>query len=79
MPKKREVVTLSLAPVHLKALEAIALEHGCKWGERPNVSELLRRIAAGELVVSHDPVAMVHQVVGLCDRIKADALSLISH
>ncbi|MBW4514594.1 MAG: hypothetical protein KME11_05155 [Timaviella obliquedivisa GSE-PSE-MK23-08B] len=50
-PRKRDAVTLALSPDAKQNLEAIALSLGCKWGDRGNVSLLLERIAAGDLVV----------------------------
>ena len=51
MSKKNESITLSICEADSKALENIAIAHGCKYGAKPNVSELFRRIAQGKLRV----------------------------
>jgi len=45
MSRKGETVTLSLDDGDKAQLEQIALEMGCTWGNKPNVSELCKRIA----------------------------------
>lgn len=52
MSRKSESITLSLTPEDKASLEEIALEFGCNWGEKPNVSKLMKLIANGELLVS---------------------------
>jgi len=49
--QKRQVGTFNISPEDVKQLERIALDMGCFWGDRPNVSEMLRRIANGEIVL----------------------------
>lgn len=51
MTKKNESITLSVCEADSKALEAIAIAHGCTYGSKANVSELFRRIAQGKLRV----------------------------
>lgn len=51
--KKRQVGTFSLTPEDVRELERVAAEMNCFWGDKPNVSEMLRRIANGEIVLSH--------------------------
>lgn len=51
MARKGESATFSLSPGDIEALEAIALDLECTWGEKPNISALLRKIANGSLVV----------------------------
>lgn len=51
MTKKNESITLSVCEADSKALEAIAIAHGCTYGAKANVSELFRRIAQGKLRV----------------------------
>lgn len=52
MSRKGESITLSLSATDKAALEAIALQYGCVWGEKANLSELNRRIASGELLIT---------------------------
>lgn len=52
MSRKNESVTLSLDEGQKALLESLALEFGCTWGDRPNVSELMKRIATGKLKVT---------------------------
>lgn len=48
MPRPN-AVNLQLEPGDKEKLEAIALQMGCMWGDRPNISQLVHRIAQGEL------------------------------
>lgn len=43
--------TLSLSSEHLYALELCALHYGYAWGNRGNVSGMMRAIAEGDLVL----------------------------
>lgn len=54
MVRKRASITLSVAEQEKAQLEALALELGQTWGERPNVSKLIKAIAKGELQVAHN-------------------------
>jgi hypothetical protein len=47
--KKRETANYTITNEHQKLLEDIAFDKCYFWGNKPNVSELLRRIAIGEL------------------------------
>ena len=49
MPRKRPSVTLSIEESEKLALEQLALDFDQKWGEKPNVSKLLKAIADGKL------------------------------
>lgn len=51
MSRKGESVTLSLSTEQKERLEQIALDFGQTWGEKPNISQLLRAIADGKLKV----------------------------
>lgn len=51
MSRKNESITLSCTEADSKALEAIAIAHGCTYGAKANVSGLFRRIAQGKLRV----------------------------
>ncbi len=52
MSRKQESITLSLSWEHKAELEQKALEFGCLWGDRPNISALLKAIADGEILLS---------------------------
>ena len=52
MSRKQESITLSLTPEHKAELEKISLEFGCLWGDKPNISGLMKAIADGELLLS---------------------------
>ena len=51
MTRKNESITLSICEADSKALEAIAIAHGCTYGSKANISELFRKIAQGKLRV----------------------------
>ena len=53
MSRKGESITLSLSAEEKAKLEMIALQFGCTWGEKPNVSALLKAIAARNLIVHY--------------------------
>lgn len=56
MGRKGRSVTLSLSEEDKGRLEALALEYGMMWGDRPNISELIQAIAQNKLKVAsnHD-------------------------
>jgi hypothetical protein len=49
--RRTSVLTISISEADKESLAAIAVKHGCSWGDNPNISELIRKIAAGELEV----------------------------
>lgn len=51
MSRKNESITLSCTEADKKALEKLAIAHGCTWGKNPNISELMQRIAQGKLEI----------------------------
>lgn len=51
MSRKNESITLSCTESDKKALEKLAIKHGCTWGNKPNISELVQRIAQGKLQI----------------------------
>jgi hypothetical protein len=51
MTRKQESITLSLSLEQKAELENIALEFGYLWGEKPNISALIKAIAKGELLL----------------------------
>ncbi|NJN74140.1 MAG: WYL domain-containing protein [Limnothrix sp. RL_2_0] len=52
MSRKGQSVTLSLSDREKAQLEVLASELGCEWGDRPNISKLIKRIANREFQVS---------------------------
>lgn len=60
MTRKGESITLSLTPEEKAELEQLALELGELWGDKPNVSQLIRAIAVGKyrIVSAESPEAM---------------------
>lgn len=51
MSRKGQSITLSISERDKAELEAIALELGMKWGDRPNISKLVEAIARRQLLV----------------------------
>jgi predicted DNA-binding transcriptional regulator YafY len=51
MSRKGQSITLSISERDKAQLEAIALELGMKWGDRPNISKLVEAIARRQLLV----------------------------
>ncbi|MCC5897150.1 MAG: WYL domain-containing protein [Phormidium sp. BM_Day4_Bin.17] len=56
MTRKGQAITLSLQERDKRALEALALEFGKTWGDKPNISKLVQAIARRELAIApnHD-------------------------
>ena len=52
MVRKGKTLTLSVNPEDQAKLEALSLQFGQTWGDKPNVSKLVKAIARGELVLS---------------------------
>lgn len=52
MSRKGQSITLSISEQDKARLEALALEFGLMWGNRPNISKLLEAIAHRELQVA---------------------------
>ena len=50
MNEKRSI-TLSLKPHQKQRLEQLAIAFDCLWGDRPNVSELVKAVADGRLIL----------------------------
>jgi ribosomal protein L10 len=53
MSLKDRSITLSVSREEKAELEKIALQFGQTWGERPNVSKLIKAIANGQLIVAY--------------------------
>lgn len=56
MGRRGQSVTLSVSESDKAHLEALALEFGITWGDRPNISRLVEAIARRRLVIAlnHD-------------------------
>ncbi|PAX59916.1 WYL domain-containing protein [Brunnivagina elsteri] len=54
MSRKGQSITLSISERDKAELEALALEFGMKWGEKPNVSRLVEAIARRELIIGNN-------------------------
>jgi predicted DNA-binding transcriptional regulator YafY len=56
MTRKNEAITLSIAKREKSELEKLALEFGKTWGDKPNISQLIKAIARQELLIApnHD-------------------------
>ncbi|MEL7037202.1 MAG: WYL domain-containing protein [Cyanobacteria bacterium J06592_8] len=52
MSRKGQSITLSLSESEKAELEQLALEYGMTWGERPNISKLLKAIADHKLLIT---------------------------
>jgi len=57
MSRKGKSITLSLEEGHKERLEQVALDFGCTWGDKPNVSALLAEIAVGKLKIDYADAA----------------------
>jgi hypothetical protein len=54
MTRRNESLTVSLRQEDKVVLETIALQFGCSWGDKPNISALLKAIAVGSLKVIYN-------------------------
>ena len=52
MSRKGQSITLSLSEREKHQLEQLALELGCLWGDRPNISKLIKDIAQNKLRIA---------------------------
>lgn len=52
MTRKGKSITLSVSDSQKAELETLALEFGCTWGERPNISKLVESIARRQLIIA---------------------------
>lgn len=52
MTRKSRAITLSLSEVNKKRLEALSLDFGLTWGEKPNISKLVKAVAEQKLKLS---------------------------
>jgi hypothetical protein len=51
MTREGKSITLSISPEEKEALRDIALQFGQTWGEKPNISQLIKAIANRELLI----------------------------
>lgn len=51
---RHEAITLALSPERKARLEELALTMGATWGDRANISALVRMIADGRIIL-HKP------------------------
>lgn len=65
MGRKGESITLSISERDKKQLEALAAEYGMTWGEKPNISRLLKAIAQRELLIAHNNDWTQHRIKAL--------------
>ncbi len=52
MTRKGKSITLSVSDRDKAELETLALEFGCTWGDRPNISKLVESIARRQLIIA---------------------------
>ena len=79
MTRKQESVTLSLSLEHKAELEKLSLEFGYLWGEKPNISGLLKAVADGELLLSRSNKPAKQKRTLIKDAINSiqDALTIL--
>ena len=79
MSRKQESITLSLSWEHKANLENIAVEFGYLWGDRPNISSLLKAIADGEILLSRSDKPAKQKRALIKDAINSiqDALTIL--
>ena len=51
MTRKGQAITLSLSSEQKERLEKVALSVGAKWGQQANISELVKMVADGRVIV----------------------------
>ncbi|EKV02079.1 hypothetical protein Lepto7375DRAFT_4281 [Leptolyngbya sp. PCC 7375] len=54
MVRKRPSITLTISDHEKAQLEALAMEFGQTWGDKPNVSKLIKAIANGKLLIANN-------------------------
>jgi predicted DNA-binding transcriptional regulator YafY len=69
--RKGQSITLSISDQDKAALEALALELGMMWGERPNISKLVEAIARRELLIGYNHDWSESRVKALVQAISA--------
>ncbi|AGY58204.1 WYL domain-containing protein [Gloeobacter kilaueensis] len=86
MKRKQQTITLSLGNTDKARLENLAVELGVLWGERPNITQLVKNIAQRQLLVAHNADwseerigALVKAADLLLDVGEADAAQALGH
>ncbi|NER80266.1 MAG: WYL domain-containing protein [Leptolyngbya sp. SIO1D8] len=86
MVRKRPSITLSIEEREKAQLEQLALEFGQTWGDKPNVSKLLKAIAQGKLRLAknhdwdRDRIDTLNRILGwLKDDGQLDAALELAH
>ena len=51
MTRKQESVTLSISQEQKTKLENLSIEFGFLWGDKPNISGLMKAIAEGDVLL----------------------------
>lgn len=79
MSRKQESITLSVTEEDKAELEAISLEFGCTWGDKPNISKLMKQIANRELLLSKSDKPTTQKRALIKDAITSiqDALTIL--
>lgn len=71
MSRKGQSITLSVSEADKKRLEALALEFGMLWGDKPNISKLVEAIARNELLIAPNHDWKPERIKALDSAIKA--------
>ncbi len=86
MSRKGQSITLSISDQDKAALEALALELGMMWGERPNISKLVEAIARRELLIGYNHdwsesriKALVQAISALTDTGQLENAQTVAH
>jgi hypothetical protein len=66
-------ITLSLSPEEKAELDALAEQFDLLWGDRPNISGLIRAIARKQLIV-HRPEAPISESERAYHKAQLDAI-----
>ena len=85
MTRSGRALTLSLNETDRAALTQLAQEFGIMWGDKPNISKLIEKIAKRELLVAHNNdwdsskiQALITAIKALVDAGKTDEAQIIA-
>lgn len=71
-------MTLSVSAEDKSLLEELAIEHGCKWGKKPNITLLMERIARREITIGKPTLqAKLIKALGLVEKALETALEAV--
>lgn len=73
MTRKNQAITLSIAAREKSELEKLALEFGKTWGDKPNISKLIKAIAQRELKIAPNH-EWTHERVNTLEQIRKHLL-----